>query len=310
MQQKEILEKPPVFIDIGASGEIHNSWKKLAKYSICIGLDADIRETEFFESENKGYKKLYIVNKIVSEKTEKTDFYLTSYPFCSGRLKPNEKELSKWAFAKLFEVEEKISLQSTTINDILKEMNINYIDWFKTDSQGTDLRIFESINSEISDNIIVAEFEPGIINAYKGEDLLYSIMKYMNNKNFWMSDMLVRGSQRIEQGNFKKEFNKFQNKIFRFANLLKSSPGWVEVSYFNTYESDNLINKRDLLLSCAIAITKKQYGFAIDLAKKAQLKYDDIIFKEILNFSIKKIHKNIFYVYSKKILQKLLTYFE
>ncbi len=189
-------------------------------------------------------------------------------------------------------------------------MNINYIDWFKTDSQGTGLRIFESINSKISDNIIVAEFEPSIINAYKGEDLLYSIMKYMNNKNFWMSDMLVRGSQRIEQGNFKNEFNIFQNKIFRFADLLMSSPGWVEVSYFNTYESDNLINKRDLLLSCAIAITKKQYGFAIDLTKKAQLKYDDIIFKEILNFSIKKIHKNIFYVYSKKILQKLLTYFE
>ena len=310
MQQNELLEKPPVFIDIGASGEIHNSWKKLAKYSICIGFDADIRETEFFESENKGYKKLFIVNKIVSEKTEKTDFYLTAFPFCSSKLKPNEKELNKWAYAKIFEVKEKISLQSTTINEVLKQMNIDYIDWFKTDSQGTDLRIFDSINSKISEKIIVAEFEPGIINAYTGEDLLYKIIEYMNDKNFWMSEMIVKGNQRIEQENFTNLFPKYQNKALQFADLLKTSPGWVEVSYFNTFDNNTLINKRDLLLACAIAISQKQYGFAIDLTKKAQLNFDGVIFKKIEKFAIKKMHKSIFSIYSKKILKKLLTFFE
>ena len=35
--------KPPVLIDIGASGEINAKWKAIASYSVCIAFDADER---------------------------------------------------------------------------------------------------------------------------------------------------------------------------------------------------------------------------------------------------------------------------
>ncbi len=55
LAQKEVLDKPPVLIDIGASGKINNSWKKLTKYAICIACDADQRDFPT-EIENAGYK--------------------------------------------------------------------------------------------------------------------------------------------------------------------------------------------------------------------------------------------------------------
>ena len=52
----------------------------------------------------------------------------------------------------------------------MKELEIKSFDWFKTDSQGTDLRLFKSIGETLIPKIIVAEFEPGFINSYLGED--------------------------------------------------------------------------------------------------------------------------------------------
>lgn len=68
------------------------------------------------------------------------------------------------------------------MKDVLKSINIDYIDWFKTDTQGTDLRIFASLGDELINKILVAEFEPGIIDAYKGEDKLYKIMEFFDKK--------------------------------------------------------------------------------------------------------------------------------
>ena len=139
--------------------------------------------TVWFPTIMIGVLKLYVFNKIVAEKKGQTDFYLTNSPFCSSRVEPNMTELDNWAFGGLFPVDKKITTEATTINDILSQLKLDYIDWFKTDSQGTDMRIFTAIDQPIIDKIVVAEFEPGIINAYKQEDLLYSIIEYMRTFN-------------------------------------------------------------------------------------------------------------------------------
>jgi hypothetical protein len=63
------------------------------------------------------------------------------------------------------------------VQQALIKININYIDWFKTDTQGTDLRLFKTLPSKIADHVLAAEFEPGILDAYIGEDKLYSVME-------------------------------------------------------------------------------------------------------------------------------------
>ena len=64
----EILKNdPPILLDIGASGEIHEIWKDIAKYSICIAFDADGREFNYSENNDSGYKQLILFNCIVSD---------------------------------------------------------------------------------------------------------------------------------------------------------------------------------------------------------------------------------------------------
>jgi hypothetical protein len=280
--EEELKTQPPVLLDIGAAGEIHNDWKLIAPYSVCIAFDADKRDFGFIEQKSSEYKKLFVFNCIVTDqKTEEAEFYLTKSPHCSSLLKPDNENLADWKFSGLFEIERTTRLKTKNLNSVLKELKIEQIDWFKTDSQGIDLRLFKCLDKNTSDHIIIADFEPGIIPAYKGEDKLHQLMDHMDNLPFWISDMEIRGSERI-----KKDFN----SIIPTPLALKQSPGWCLVTYINNFMDQSLLNKRDLLLGWTIASLKKQHGFALELSIKGEKELKESLFSELKNFSLNELH--------------------
>ena len=284
---KEILktaffhDQPPVLIDIGASGEINQKWKPIAPYSVCIAFDADDREFSITEQTNKQYKKLISFNRIVtSEPTEKATFYLTASPFCSSLLMPQTEKLAPWIFSDLFKVERTTTLAAITIEEALKKVNINYIDWFKTDTQGTDLRLYSTLPEMISSKVLAAEFEPGIMDAYGGEDKLFQVMHEMHKKEFWLSSMDVKGVQRLKSS-YAQEFGTGTVK-----RVVRKSPGWAEVTYLRLPESSN---QRQLLLLFVFALLEKQYGFALEVADEAMQKFPDTIFHDCRKAVMRKI---------------------
>ncbi|HTE12912.1 MAG TPA: hypothetical protein VK645_18155 [Chitinophagaceae bacterium] len=273
--------QPPVLVDIGASGEINAKWKAIAPYAVCIAFDADDREFNVTETTAAGYKKLITVNRIVTAATTQTaDFYLTASPFCSSLLPPLIDKLSPWIFQSLFTVEKKIQLPAVTVANALQQANIKYVDWFKTDTQGTDLRLFLSTPEAIRQNILAAEFEPGIIDAYEGEDKLYSILQILPQQGFWLSSMEVKGTQRLHAS--------YANKLGKFAasRSIRRSPCWSELTYLrNTFTT----NQRNLLLLFVFALLERQYGFALELVDFATQQYQDTIFAEAKKAVLKKI---------------------
>lgn len=282
---QSLIEKPPVLVDVGASGAIHEVWKKIAKYSICIAFDADTRDFEMMESNNEGYKKLIRVNRIVAEvESDSMNFYLTKSPYCSSALEPNSKGLEKWRFRNLFELVDVAHLPSVTIDSILHSCSINYLDWFKTDSQGTDLRLFKSISDEIRKSVLIAEFEPGIVDAYNNEDKLFDVMHYMNNYPYWVSRMILKGSQRINE----RDLQILPYLVKRYLQyFLKTPPGWCEITYLKNVEEISTV--RDLLLAWVISTLQGESGNALEIANLGYQKHGDIIFLELKKHSFKAI---------------------
>jgi hypothetical protein len=304
LNRPEFVNNPPVLVDIGASGKIHSKWKKIAKYSLCIAFDADNREFGYVENASSGFNKLFVYNCIVSDKSsEKIDFYLTRSPYCSSTLEPDLNALAEWSFADKFITEKKISLNNITLSKVLENLKIDRIDWFKTDSQGIDLRLFKSLNIEIQNNIIVAEFEPGFIDAYKNEDKLFDIVGYMSSGYFWMSDFITKGAERLTQpyiSAFTK--NNFLKKLVQFSH--RKSPGWAEITYINSFNNNQTL--RNYLLGWIFSVIHHQYGFSLKLAEEGISKFDDNVFISMKHYSIRKI-KNDFYrlKFYKSIIEKL-----
>ena len=301
MTHSSLLRSPPVLVDIGASGTIHKKWNPIAKYAICIAFDADSRDFEICESEDKGWRKLYSMNRLItSESAEEMDFYLTKSPHCSSSLAPDQKALEPWAFSPLFEVDNIVKLPSVDLQSALLKVDVDYIDGYKTDSQGTDLRIFKSLPKEIINKILLAEFEPGIIDAYQGEDKLHNLLAHMEKEPFWISNMEIKGSQRINNLDL-KSLNYFQQRSIE--SFLKMAPGWCEISYLNKMEQSEM-TLREYLLAWVFASLNAENGFALFVANKGYELFGDKLLLKLQNKSMKELSSGYFHL-SFKLLKRI-----
>ena len=171
LARPELVERPPVLVDVGASGEIHRDWAKLAPYALCIAFEPDARELGWVEKQGLGYRRLVVYRAVLTDReTESAEFHLTRSPYCSSTLRPLGDRLAPWSFHALFEVTETTLLSAVTLARVLAEQKVERVDWFKTDSQGTDLRLFRSLGEERLVRVLAAQFEPGILAAYEHED--------------------------------------------------------------------------------------------------------------------------------------------
>jgi FkbM family methyltransferase len=282
LQQTVFVEKPLVLIDVGASGEVHAEWKSIAKYAHCIAFDADSRDFQT-ETNNSEFKKLYLINAIVSDKEDaKTKFYLTKSPYCSSALAPIDSELSNWSFSGLFEIEKEIDLDNKSLKTVISEKQIEYVDWFKTDSQGIDLRLFKNLPTSIQKNMIVAEFEPGFIDAYKNEDKIADLLVHLETLPFWLSDCEVKGSQRINKATIAK------HGLNPSSLNLRTSSCWAEFTYINTCEN---LDKRQLLAAIVFCLIKKQYGFVLDICVMLEGKIEASLLQSIEKLMLAELTK-------------------
>ena len=290
LSRPEFQTDPPVLVDIGASGQLHSRWKAFAKYAVCIAFDADDRDFGFVENESGHFQKLYTFNHIVTETdTETENFYLTVSPHCSSLLRPRPDLIQEYAFAPKFEPTQVVQLKTRSLRATLDSLNIKQVDWFKTDSQGTDLRLFRNLGDEQARQVLAAEFEPGIVSVYDGEDKLYQVLQFMEELDaHWLAELLPKGSPRITPAlldSFTKQ--PLVKKFVLFS--LKNSAVWGEMTYLNRFSDKATLTQRNLLLGWIFATTLKQHGFALILTQKASLLFPDPIFAEMETYSRRQI---------------------
>jgi hypothetical protein len=305
LNEPELREKPPVLVDIGASEKIHAKWKKIAAYSICLAFDADERDFQFIEKEQSSFRKLFVYNCIALDKDQnKADFFLTRSPYCSSVLQPDLVSLKPYLFSHLFEVQKKVELNSIHIQKALDNANLDYVDWFKSDSQGIDLRLFKSLDERIRNRVLVAESEPGIIDAYIGEDKLYSVLKEIIADGFWLSDVKIKGVARLPKEFLDDEFKSSTlKKIVKES--LKKSPCWGEMTFINSFENAEF-SRRQYLLGWLFSTLEKHHSFAFVLASRGYEKFYSELFSELKNYSRSQMKKE---VYRLKFLPSLIELF-
>ena len=86
-----------------------------------------------------------------------------------------------------------------TTRAILDRLSLDRIDWFKTDSQGIDLRLFNSLRDEVRSRVLAVDIEPGLISAYLGEDTFVDVHKNLTRSGFWLSNVNVCGTVRMRK---------------------------------------------------------------------------------------------------------------
>jgi FkbM family methyltransferase len=259
----------PVLLDIGASVAPPEIWTAIARQSTYVGFDPDLRELK--TDTDRVFAKAIIVNKAVTcqKDADRVHFYFTQSPTCSSTLSPDRAALSDYLFADLFTVEREGSVEAITLDAVIERLALPGIDWVKTDSQGTDIRLFESLRPELRSKVLAIDLEPGLIDAYVGEDLFVDVHKRLVHSGFWLSNLDVQGTVRMRKTTLDRlKTMEPSEAIEQSVGSLKIAPGWVNARYLRTLSSlcTGESSRREYLLLWVFACLDQQFGFAADVA--------------------------------------------
>ena len=227
----------PVLVDVGASGGSPEIWRPIASQSTYVGFDPDLREIK--RDTAGGYRSGLIINKALcaDPSAETVTFHLTRSPYCSSTLPPDAEALSKYSFWDLFEVDRIASVPATTLMRVLTEQSLTQIDWLKIDAQGTDLRIYQSLEETVRHRVLAVDTEPGLIDAYRGEDLFVDVHERLEAEGFWLSNLNLMGVPRLSRSAMQAlNIRTSAGLPVIPAGVLRTSPGWCEARYLRTTE--------------------------------------------------------------------------
>ena len=256
----------PVLVDVGASGEAVSAWQSVASRAFYVGFDPDSREMS--DTCGRGFARSVIINQAVAATAGEASFYLTRSPQCSSTLLPDKEALADYLFSDLFEVEQRVSTKTTTLDLVLENLKLSRIDWLKIDTQGTDLRIFNSIDQSVRRSILCVDVEPGLIHAYQGEDLFVDTHRELMRQGFWLSNLNVRGNVRMKPKSAQAALQSDEN--LRHDVLMSKAgfaPGWAEARYLRSLDSLSAdCSARDLVLLWGFSLLNGHFGHAFEVA--------------------------------------------
>ena len=287
--QDEIFQQdPPVLVDIGAATRLCGKWSVIGKYSVCIAFDPDLRQMDYIEKEDSRFRRLCFFPQLVHDSINgEVDFYLTASPECSSCLEPDTERLRNWNIAPFFQVTERRRMKSVTLPEVMRRLNLARIDALKSDSQGMDLRLLASLDETVRQNILALEVEPGLIDAYKGEDKFWMLLEYMGKTGgFRMSDCRVEQLRYLPAAVRDRYFTGIRGRLVN--TLLPGSPGWCETAFLNDYSKIEL-TERNCRLGWIMAMIDRQYGFALELAGRGEERFGKPIYRELAACTLKKM---------------------
>src|SRR4029450_3725330 len=146
---------------------------------------------------------------------------------------------------------------------------------------GVDLRRFESLKPGRRAEVFALYLEPGLIDAYLGEDLFVDAHKQLLKTGFWLSNLQVMGTVKMRHATLDR-LKRFEAApaLDDAVRALRVSPGWVNSRYLRSLPSlaHGDFGKRDYAVLWVFACLDGQYGFACDLAVDYEQRFgqDDV----------------------------------
>jgi FkbM family methyltransferase len=272
LSEPEFVSAPPVLVDVGAAGGVPRAWSRIARHSVAVAFEPDARKSASLTAKQRRFRRWVYVPAIVVPEAPpagRATLHLTRSPLCSSTLQPRHDALRRWAFAPFFEIVERREFPATTLEAALASHGLPGVDWLKCDTQGTDLRLFRSLPELLRWRVLLAEFEPGLIDAYEGEDTLPQVLEAMRSEPFRLAAFTIEGTPPAFSGG---------GSVW-YRRLAPAVPAWANLRYYRDIEpEDTAPDRRAHLLLWVFATLQGQPVFAHAAAAAGERRFGGGVF--------------------------------
>ena len=184
-------------IDLGSSGGVDSYWLSLAPLINLYAFDPNLEECKTFEDQTSSFHQVKYLPYAIAGKSGTYTLYKTRNPYCWSLLEPDTGWLERLRFRSWFRVEDTEEIDVKTLPE-LEELKGIQIDALKCDTQGLELPILKSIQSEM-DRCFIVETETGIGKNYKEESTFHEVSEFMIGNGYRLFD--VNMNHRISRQN-------------------------------------------------------------------------------------------------------------
>ncbi|HZP58951.1 MAG TPA: FkbM family methyltransferase [Opitutaceae bacterium] len=256
-----------------------------------MGFEPDAREAAALNAAQKKFRRWIFCPMLAVPRAAaggRQILHLTRSPFCSSTLRPRPDKIGEWAYADFFEVVEAKEFSAITLADALAAQGLTRIDWLKCDTQGLDLQIFLSLPVACREQLLAVEFEPGIAEAYEGEDRLADVLSAMAHEPFWLSDLQVGKTPRGRPDLLRRELGAGMVRWCR--RLAPGAPAWANARYLREVAAlPEKLDRRAHLLAWIFATITHQPGYALTWAEAGARRFGGPLFAEMTESSRRRL---------------------
>lgn len=257
---------PIILIDIGASGGISKRWQRALPYLSVIMFEPDERGFRELVREAKPYEKY--INCALYKNKESVDFHLLQKQEVSSILRPSIGFLQQFPEVERFDVARVIKIETDTLDNQLKQNDINDIDFIKLDAQGAEDAILEGAENTLN-NVIGLEVEVEFSKVYSDQPLFGDIDKRLRSFGFELFDL---NPHYWKRSSGKMHGGRKGQLIFADA-LYLSSVDSLNAKFSKI--TDLKIKKAKILKAVSIALLYGYVDYALEIFKANVDFFDD-----------------------------------
>jgi hypothetical protein len=158
--------------------------KMVGHYDNVYAFEPDPEMFDQLKANFGGQEKIHLVNAACSDKDGEENFYVTP-----NRVSSSLSDISEWdrSLTGYSGYLKKITVKTIDLNKYLKEQNIDYIDYYLSDAQGSDLNILKNIKSFVDSKKIgelFIETHGNNVFIYEGLDNQFDGFKEILSDNY------------------------------------------------------------------------------------------------------------------------------
>lgn len=226
----------PTLLDIGASAGAPAQWQLFASISHYIGFDPDARDFADGDTSNSSnrFKRSSIIPKAIStEPRESIHFNLTESPYCSSVLEPDQEGIQDYYFANYLNVVQRVEAPAVTLDRALADLNVPRLDWLKSDTQGTDIRLYKSIGAPWRGSILAVDIEALTMPHYHEQDTLGDTHATLTAEGFICARLGANGMPPASRDTVRSLYPALSDRraAKHAERVLHTGVGWLDLRY-------------------------------------------------------------------------------
>lgn len=209
-------------------------WKIFAPNLMIVGFDADpdacVAANADFEQRDANWIEVHLPYAL-SDRAGEATLYITSYPGCISLYEPNHEFLGRFLdFGKYFEVQDQVQLQTTTLDTVCQDEQLETVDFLQIDVQGANLDVLKGATELLDRSVLAIQVESEFAPLYKNQALFTDIDQYLRDRGFMLFSLLE--PQRKPRAEIVAEYHRGQllwaDALFLRDPLHADAPNWLK----------------------------------------------------------------------------------